>query len=56
MTVLIALKASLALMVLGAGLSSTPRDVTYLLRHRSLLLRSFVSMDVIMPLFAVWPH
>ena len=51
--VLHAVEASLALMVLGVGLQSTTRDATYLLRHRSLLARSIISMSVLMPLLAL---
>jgi BASS family bile acid:Na+ symporter len=52
--ILLAVKASLALTVLGIGLRSTPRDATYLLRHRALLARSFLAMNVLMPLLALW--
>jgi BASS family bile acid:Na+ symporter len=47
-------KASLVLTVLGVGLHSSPRDAAYLLRHPGLLLKTVVSMNVVMPLFALW--
>jgi BASS family bile acid:Na+ symporter len=50
---MLALKVSLALMVLGIGLQSTTRDATYVVRHPALLARSLLAMSVIMPLFAV---
>ena len=40
---------SIFLTVLGIGMSATLRDVTYLLRERGLLLRSILSMFVVMP-------
>ena len=49
-----ALKASIALTVIGIGLRSTSRDTTFLLRHRALAARSFLAMNVIMPLVALW--
>jgi BASS family bile acid:Na+ symporter len=52
--ILLAVKASLALTVFAVGLQATSRDVTYLLRHPALLVRSFVSMNVVMPLLALW--
>jgi BASS family bile acid:Na+ symporter len=48
------IKASLVLTVLGVGLDSTPRDATYLFRHPGLLAKTFLSMNVIMPLVALW--
>jgi bile acid:Na+ symporter, BASS family len=39
--------------VLGVGLQFARRDVTYLLRHPSLLGRSFLAMSVLMPLLAL---
>ena len=50
--ILLAVKASLALTVFAVGLQATSRDVTYLLRHPALLVRSFVSMNVAMPVLA----
>jgi BASS family bile acid:Na+ symporter len=46
------LKASIVLLVVGLGLRATIDDATFLFRRPSLLLRSLVSMNVIMPLFA----
>ena len=51
--IMLALKASLALMVLGVGLQSTTRDATYLVRRPGLLARSLLAMSVLMPLLAV---
>jgi bile acid:Na+ symporter, BASS family len=51
--ILIAIKASLALMVLGVGLQSTLRDTGVLVRHPGLFARSFVAMSVLMPLLAL---
>ena len=51
--IMLAIKASLALMVLGVGLNATPRDATYLLRHPALLARSFLAMSILMPLVAL---
>jgi bile acid:Na+ symporter, BASS family len=45
-------KASILLMVLGIGLNASWRDALYLFRHPSLLFRSVLSMNVIMPLVA----
>ena len=47
------LKASIFLNVLGLGLQAAPEDALYLLRRPSELLRSLVSMNVIMPIVAV---
>jgi predicted Na+-dependent transporter len=52
-TIMLALKASLMLMVLGIGLQSTMRDASYLARHPGQLARSFLAMSVLMPLLAV---
>src|SRR4051812_18920624 len=43
---------SMGLVILGLGLHATLRDATYVLRRPALLVRSLVSMDVAMPLFA----
>ncbi len=51
--ILLAIQLSLALMVFSIGLGATMRDVTYLFRRPRLLLRSLLSMNVVMPLFAV---
>jgi BASS family bile acid:Na+ symporter len=50
--VVLGLKASVALIVFGLSLRLTPADLTYLLRRPSLLGRSLLSMNVIMPLLA----
>lgn len=52
--VLLALKASLFFMVLAVGLRARASDMTFLLRHPSLLIRSIVSMHVVMPLLVLW--
>src|SRR5438270_1275365 len=52
--IMFALKASIALTVIGVGLRSTSRDTTFLLRHRRLSAKSFLAMSVIMPLVALW--
>ena len=51
--VMLAIQASLMLMVLALGLQSTPRDAAYLARHPAQLARSFLAMSVLMPLLAV---
>ena len=45
----LAVLASVFLTVFGVGLAASWDDVTYLLRKPRLLVRSFVSMFVIMP-------
>ena len=52
--IMLAVKASLAMTVLAVSLNARPSDATYLLRHPSLLLRSFVAMNVVMPFVALW--
>ena len=52
-TIVLVLKISIALTVLGFGLGASLRDATSLFRRPGLLLRSLVSMYVIMPLVAV---
>jgi bile acid:Na+ symporter, BASS family len=52
--VMLAVKSSLALTVFGIGIESTPSDTMYLLRRRALFARSIISMNVIMPLLALW--
>src|SRR5450432_631795 len=47
------LQLSIALTVLGLGLTASWKDATYLLREPGLLLRSIISMSVVMPLVAV---
>jgi BASS family bile acid:Na+ symporter len=46
------LKASIVLIVVGLGLRATVEDVTSLFRRPGLLLRSLLSMNVVMPLVA----
>jgi BASS family bile acid:Na+ symporter len=48
----VVLMVSVALIVFGIGLKSTPGDLTFLLRRPSLEFRSLLSMNVIMPLLA----
>src|SRR5262245_17646084 len=50
--ILLALKLSIFLTVLGIGLQASLQDATSLLRRPGLLLRSLVSMNVLMPLLA----
>jgi BASS family bile acid:Na+ symporter len=49
----LAAQVSLALTVLDIGLRALPGDATWLLRRPPLLVRSMLSMNVIMPLFAL---
>lgn len=49
----LALQVSIALTVLGLGLTASWKDATYLLRHPGLLLRSVLAMSIVMPLVAV---
>ena len=51
--ILLAIQLGLALLVFDIGLGASVGDVTYLLRRPKLLIRSLVSMNVVMPLFAV---
>jgi BASS family bile acid:Na+ symporter len=51
--VVLALKASIVLAVLGLGMKADTQDALYLLRRPGLLIRSLLSMNVIMPLVAV---
>src|SRR5262245_52979778 len=46
------LQASIFLLVFGLGLKSDQQDVLYLFRQPSLLVRSLLSMNIVMPLFA----
>src|SRR5262252_7085921 len=48
----LALEISIGLIVLAIGLRATPGDLTYVLRKPSLLLRSVLAMNVLMPLVA----
>lgn len=49
----LAIQISMALIVLGVALRASLSDLTYLLRKPGLLIRSLLSMYVIMPLFAI---
>ncbi len=48
----LAIKASILLMVLAIGMNANWQDALYLFRHPWLLIRSLLSMSVIMPLVA----
>jgi BASS family bile acid:Na+ symporter len=48
----LALSISIMLVVFGLGLHARPADAFYLFRHPGLLLRSLLSMSVVMPLVA----
>ena len=50
----LAIEASLALLVVSLGLRARFTDATLLFRHPRLLARAVVSMNVIMPLLALW--
>jgi bile acid:Na+ symporter, BASS family len=49
----LAIKASIFLIVLALGLDADLEDVTYLFRRPSLLVRSILSLNVLMVIFAV---
>jgi BASS family bile acid:Na+ symporter len=49
----LALNVSIFLLVFALGLQSSQRDATYVFRHPRLLLRSLVSMSLVMPAFAI---
>lgn len=49
----IVLKTSILLTVFGIGLSTRPQDVLYVLRRPVLLVKSLLSIGLVMPLFAV---
>jgi BASS family bile acid:Na+ symporter len=51
--ILLGLKVSVMLLVFGIGLSASHQDVTFLFKRPGLLLRSFFSMNIVMPLLAV---
>jgi BASS family bile acid:Na+ symporter len=51
--ILFGMKASIMMSVLAIGLDTTLAEASYLLRHPRRLLHSVISMDVIMPLFAI---
>jgi bile acid:Na+ symporter, BASS family len=46
------LKASILLTVFAIGLSTRPQDVAYIVRWPGLLVRSLLSINVVMPMFA----
>ena len=52
--IVLALQVSLAFTVMGAGLHARPKDTAFLLHHRGLLARSILSMNIVMPMLAVW--
>ncbi len=52
--ILLVLKISIALSVLAVALKATPDDATFLLRHPRQLGAAFFSMNVLMPLFALF--
>lgn len=51
--ILLALKASIILSVFAIGLKATFTDATFLFRRPSYLIRTFLSMNVLMPLVAL---
>lgn len=51
--VLLALKASIALLVFTIGLGTAPKELTYFFRHPGQLVRSLVSMNLAMLVIAV---
>jgi BASS family bile acid:Na+ symporter len=51
--IVLALKLSIIVIVLALGLKTPPSDWVWLLRRPTLLARSLISMNVIMPLFAI---
>jgi len=52
--VLTLLKISIALSVFDLGLRATFADATYMFRHPRDLIRALLSMNVLMPLLALW--
>ncbi|MCI0387640.1 MAG: Na+-dependent transporter [Acidobacteria bacterium] len=50
--ILLVLKVSIVLVVFGLGLKATFEDMTYLFRRPGQLIRSLLSMNVLMPVFA----
>ncbi len=48
----LALKASILLTVFAIGLTTRPQDLGYVVRRPALLIRSLVSINIVMPLFA----
>jgi bile acid:Na+ symporter, BASS family len=53
MLIVLAIQLSLILLVFSIGLGATVGDITCLVRRPRLLIRSLLSMNVVMPLFAV---
>ena len=51
--ILLIMKASIVLTVFSLGLHADLRDALFLFRHPGLLVRSLLSMNVVMPLFAI---
>ncbi len=51
--ILLVLKISVVLLVFGIGLSASRKDIVYLFRKPGLLARSFLSMNILMPVLAV---
>ena len=51
--VLLGIKISIVITVLGIGLSTTRDDATSVFRHPAQLVRSLLAMQVIVPLFAI---
>lgn len=51
--ILLAAKLGIAGVVLALGLSSKPEDITSLLARPGMLLRAFIAINVVMPLFAI---
>lgn len=49
----IAINFSIALIVFGLGLGASLNDAAYLIRRPGLLLRSLLSMNIVMPVFAL---
>ncbi|OEO29631.1 hypothetical protein VW23_024725 [Devosia insulae DS-56] len=49
----IAINLSIALIVFGLGLGASLNDAAYLIRRPGLLLRSLLSMNIVMPVFAL---
>jgi BASS family bile acid:Na+ symporter len=52
--VTLALEVSLGLLVFGVGLQASVEDTWFLSRHPGLFLRSVLSINVILPLLALW--
>jgi BASS family bile acid:Na+ symporter len=50
--VMLAVRASLMLMILAVGLDSTPREALYVLRRPNVLMRAVLAFAVVVPVFA----